>query len=242
MRVPANQVLAVSNIDFYTAAHILAEDLNHNIGKTSPPVEIKEYDTILFQNWPLLSCLRENLGGGVIAIVCMPEAIADLLQIPVLDKITKANTLPKLKFETLWDMQDARPNKIGLSIPLVNVDEMLILNQIETLKREQIMSHVLTFIYNVPPSSREEVQRGLLQWLAGDISTDRFCAMYQNRWNKAAGSLVLLRNFMDSKRGKEYVEFFKRCLKGQVTQKTDIPSFEIAYFTKLREKLADSKK
>jgi hypothetical protein len=233
-----NQVLAVSNIDFYTAKHLLSEDVTHFVGETTPEFNIDPNETLLLQSRKLLFRLRNCLGTNVIAIICMPEGLARLQNIPVLDHKQHVNSIPSIDFEMLWDMQDDRPNdRGGLVIPVVNTNEMLIAKQVETFKREQIMSHVQTFIHATPRSSHEEVQNTILRWLGGEITTDKFYTTYKKRWAKADPKLDLLYEFMQSNRGKEYVEFFKKHFSGKPTPKTDIPPFDIAYFSKLREKM-----
>lgn len=232
-----NQILAISHMDFHTAKHILHADIDYFLDLDTPECDINEGSTVLLRTWSLLSRLREHVGTTTLVIVCMAGPVAHLMGVPILDKQEHPNSIPIINFNMLWTEQDARPTDTGLRIPLVNVDELLIIDHVEALKREQIMSHVLTFIYTVPRSSHEEVQGSVIDWLGGKLDSDAFLTKYAGRWRKADASLHALYEFMTGKRGAAYIEFFTQVFKGKQLVSETIPKFEVAYFSKLRDKL-----
>jgi hypothetical protein len=231
MSKQASNIFAISHIDFYTASRLLRNHVDFCIGVSDIEKFTQKLVTaniVFFQKWNLLFKIKDKLGTPFVAIVCMPADVAEMYGIKVLDN-PKSSGLPSL------DLAALTKRKAGvLYIPLFNTDEAMIQKQIDTIKANQIMSHILTYTYAVPRSASEDVWRDFLNWLTSKLSTKQFGDKYRNNWPKAGAAFNLLYAFMDSPKGEKYIEVFTDIFIHKkpktIATQAGIVNFEINYF------------
>jgi hypothetical protein len=238
--VIANNMLAISNLDFFTAGRLLGDRVNYRVSDNKIDlVTIDPASVILFRSWSLLSLAKPLIGSRAIAIVCIPKDIADIYRIPVIDSVSP-NNKPRINFILLkvTRTHSLREIDLGLQIPMMNIDEVMIAKEVRDIKENQIISHILTYTYAVPRSASEEVWHDFLKWLAGKLTTGDFHDKYNAAWVKSAKVVNAYNDliaFMDSEKGVNYQKVFTRIFVDKepksVAINAGVTSFEVNYFT-----------
>lgn len=229
-------VLAITHLDFYTAKRILLEEkcIDYAISSkdTHLPTDGKVY---LLQNMKIAAKLKPLHGNPVVFIVCLGTTTATFYGMPIIDT-SHGSDLPTIDTPIISEYSR---QAVPLHIPLLNIDKTLIHNEIVRLQQTQILSYYNTFLYAMPKSARETVQREFLLWLSG-VPTVTFAQHVRGKVSaKASDVLETLITFMSSERGKYYQKIFGKIFKGEIIEH-DLPMFEINYMMLLKDRLGDA--
>lgn len=222
-------LLALAHIDFYTARRILAEVIDGAYALLDKDRD-KGERVVLVQNWPTAQRLHSKHGKAVVMIVCMEETVAELVGATVID-VERGGGVPAIDCKKI---EAAKAKNAPLRLPCVNLHKLLIDREIDHLQATQILSHYNTFLYSCPSKHHMAIKRAFVDWLAGGATED-FLEGMDARTNNHS-KLAALVAFMTSPRGATYQEVFTEIFAGG-TVAHDLPDFEVAYMTRLRDKL-----
>ena len=227
--MPLHNVYALSHIDYFTACNVLDESVAYCIRNKGEPAEFINGDYILTQSYYQAMLLLKTCNKRIVLIVCMPEALAKILDVKIIDKLN-----PNHFERPSIDAKQIKFVNKDTELPIVNYIKSTIDREIYEIQTKQIMSYYNTLYHAMTQATKEYLQHNFLDWLTHKITTEMFKGNLLRKTNERELVQALV-DFMSSERGAYYQKVFPKILAGEQVMH-DITIFECNYFRKLLDR------